>query len=312
METLDLRSTAISKLPSSLSSLVSLQTLYLDYCYFDPSTDISVIGYAKKLVILSLQGCNLERLPHEIGELTGLKSLNLSHNKSLKVPPNVISMLSKLEELYMKESFTGWEIEGWKSEMNASLEELTSLLKKVETLKVKKSNDLKSLAQIVPTDVGFMNMKSLGIEECNGMEFLVRAEEAVGARNTFSAMEELVISSMGNLKQLFDGTIPMGFIDRLRNLTINKASTVKETQDSVLFQDGETNFTGERHQLKYLPKLTDLHQGLTSLEYPCLQHLKVVDCEKLKTICLSNQRTPMLEILGNGGETWFQSIENMT
>ncbi|MCL7025026.1 hypothetical protein MKW94_022538, partial [Papaver nudicaule] len=210
METLDLRSTGISKLPSSLTFLVNLRTLYLDRCVFDPSTDISLVGCLKKLVILSLQGCNLKRLPTEIGELTGLKSLNLSGNWSLQVPPNVISRLSQLEKLYMMRSFTGWEIQGWKSETKACLEELTSLLTKVETLHIEQGDDLKSVAQMVPPHVGFKNMKSLGIEECNGMEFLMRAEEAVAASNAFSAMEDLVISSMGNLEQLFDGPVPIG------------------------------------------------------------------------------------------------------
>ncbi|MCL7036371.1 hypothetical protein MKW94_024716 [Papaver nudicaule] len=297
METLDLRSTGISKLPSSLPSLVSLQTLYLDHCAFDPLTDISLVGYLKKLVILSLQGCNLEQLPTQIGKLTGLKSLNLSHNKALQVPPNVISRLCQLEDLYMKDSFTGWEIEGWKSEMKASLEELTSLLTKVETLQVKKSNELKSVAQTVPTHVGFKNMKSLGIEECHGMEFLMRVQEAVDARNAFSAMEDLVISSMDNLEQLFDGPVPIG------------ASTVGGTQDSVLSQDGETNCTRGRHELKHLPKLTDLHQGSTSLECPRLQHLEIILCDNLKRICLSHETTPKLEKIVGNDEAWLHSIE---
>ncbi|KAI3886683.1 hypothetical protein MKW92_044886, partial [Papaver armeniacum] len=341
METLDLRSIGISKLPSSLSSLVSLRTLYLEHCVFDPSTDISLVGHLKKLVILSLQDCNLERLPHKIVELTGLKSLNLSHNKSLQVPPNVISRLSQLEELYMKESFSGWEIEGWQSEMKASLDELIFLLKKVETLKVKKSNDLKSMAQIVPTHVGFKNMKSLGIEECNGMEFLMRAQEAVAARNTFSALEDLVIRSMDNLNQLFDGPVPTGFIDKLKELTINKCNNmvnifdsnlfkrapnldeirIEGTQHTILSKHGYTNCTRGRIlidfllpeliklELKDLPELTDLHQGSTSLECPCLQHLEVVDCENLNRICLSHQRTPKLEKIVGNDETWFENIE---
>ncbi|KAI3845902.1 hypothetical protein MKX03_007457 [Papaver bracteatum] len=535
METLDLRSTGISKLPKSIALLLGLRTLYLDYCVFDSSTDISLVGLLKKLVILSLQGCNLERLPTEIGELTGLKSLNLSRNKSLQVPPNVISKLSHLEELYMKESFRGWEVQGWKSEMRASLEELTFLLQRgvlttlhfsldkslrelhieedgpirihldvsfgqrtgldyrschnfldvmvsppichiimvllerVETLKLKRSNDLKSVAQIVPTHVGFKNMKSLGIEECNGMEFLMRAQEAEVTRNTFSAMEDLVIRSMNNLEQLFDGPVPIGFIKELKRLTVSKCNKMASIFESNLLkmvpnledlrvegcemlkeifnlEEADEPIPGERSynansflklkkmhleglqsleiickgvipnggfdnllkvelytcdkiehlfspdiaaglrqleelkirfclkmvkliapeedmveclstavspelrffpklktlliehcfnfeqlwvaknlansrenpvllpelltlELKYLPKLTDLHQGSTSLEYPCLQHLEVVMCDNLKRICLSHQRTPKLEKIVGNDETWFQSTE---
>ncbi|MCL7025962.1 hypothetical protein MKW94_004343 [Papaver nudicaule] len=127
VETLDVRSTGISSLPSSLTLLVNLRTLFLDFCDFDHSTDISLVGQLKKLVILSLQGCKLTRLPEHIGELTNLKLLNLSFNESLEVPPNVISKLSQLEELYMIKSFTGWEVDGWENKNKATLAELTSL-----------------------------------------------------------------------------------------------------------------------------------------------------------------------------------------
>ncbi|KAI3900049.1 hypothetical protein MKW98_000949 [Papaver atlanticum] len=533
IETLDLRSTGISKLPFSFSFLASLRTLYLDYCVFNPSIDISLVVFLKKLVILSLQGCNLERLPHEIGELTGLKSLNLSHNKSLQVQPNVISKLSQLEELYMKESFSGWEMEGWQSETKAGLEELTSLLEKgvlttlhfsldksrgehlseedgpsgsirldvtfgqrtgldymssdnfieltvnshrirpvimvllerIGTLKLKRSNDLESVAQIYPTHVGFKNMKSLGIEECNGMVFLMRADEAEVASNIFSAMEVLQFYSMDNLERLFDGPVPTGFINNLKRLDVKMCNKMVSIFDSNLLKqvpnldelniehcqmlreifnleeaagEGSDNVSTlfklrkiclhhlpsleiickgvipngrfdnlqivelytcdgikylfsldiatrlrqlkelkiqfcfdmvkliapeedtvgcsstaispasiffpklesifieccfsleqlwvaknladsdrnpvllpelNRLELSGLPKLTDLHQGSTSLEYPSLQHLEVVNCVNLKRICLSHQRTPKLEKIVGNDETWFESIE---
>ncbi|RZC48192.1 hypothetical protein C5167_041135 [Papaver somniferum] len=535
IETLDLRSTGISKLPSSISLLLSLRSLFLDYCVFNPSIDISLVVFLKKLVILSLQGCNLERLPQEIGELTGLKSLNLSNNKSLQVPPNIISRLSQLEELYMKESFSGWEMEGWQSEMKAAgLEELISLLEKgvlttlhfsldksrpellseedgrpsgsirldvtfgqrtgldymssdnfieltlnshrilpvikvllerVGALKLKRSNDLESVAQIGPNHVGFKNMKSLGIEECNDLVFLMRAEEAEVASNIFSSMEVLQIYSMDNLERLFDGPVPTGFIDNLKRLDVKQCDKMVSIFDSNLLkqvpnldelniehcqmlreifnleeaaEEGSDNVSAlfklrkiclhhlpslemickgvipngrfdnlqivdlytcdgikylfsldiatrlrqlkelkiqycfgmvnliapeedmvgcsstavspasiffpklesifiecclslehlwvaktlgdsdrnpvllpelNRLELSGLPKLTDLHQGSTSLEYPCLQHLEVVNCENLKRICLSHKRTPKLEKIVGDDETWFESIE---
>ncbi|KAF6169697.1 hypothetical protein GIB67_004089 [Kingdonia uniflora] len=125
LATLDLSDTGISSLPQSLSSLKNcLRSLYLGNCW--RLEDISPIGNLKTLEILGIQRTGISRLPEEISGLRNLKMLNLSDNKYLKcIPPNVISSLSSLEELYIYRSFGGWEIEG--SGDNASLAEVASL-----------------------------------------------------------------------------------------------------------------------------------------------------------------------------------------
>ncbi|KAF6143634.1 hypothetical protein GIB67_012433 [Kingdonia uniflora] len=128
LATLDLSDIGISSLPQSLSSLNNcLRSLYLDNC--TKLQDISVIGNLKTLEILSLQRTiGISRLPEEISGLTNLKMLDLTENWNLKcIPPKVISSLCSLEELYVKKSFGGWEIEG--SGYNASLAEVASLTK---------------------------------------------------------------------------------------------------------------------------------------------------------------------------------------
>ncbi|KAF6169767.1 hypothetical protein GIB67_004159, partial [Kingdonia uniflora] len=128
LATLDLSDTSISSLPQSLSCLENcLRSLYLNRCI--RLKYASLIGNLKTLEILSLIG--ISRLPEEISGLTNLKMLDLSNkyrdpNCNLKcIPPNVISSLSSLEELYMIDSFDRWEIEG--SGDNASLAEVASL-----------------------------------------------------------------------------------------------------------------------------------------------------------------------------------------
>ena len=71
-------------------------------------------------------------LPWEIGKLTKLTLVDLSYCYSLEViSPNVLSRLSKLEELYLYDSFDRWEVEGHeifeKPRANASLVELQHL-----------------------------------------------------------------------------------------------------------------------------------------------------------------------------------------
>ncbi|KAH9754182.1 putative disease resistance protein [Citrus sinensis] len=114
----------LQSLPSSLGLLSNLRTLSLCYCGLP---DLSVVGDLKKLEILRLRGSTIKKLPVQVGELTWLKLLDLRDCCYLEViPPNILSKLSHLEELYIDQSFRYWEMEvgGVK---NASLEELKHL-----------------------------------------------------------------------------------------------------------------------------------------------------------------------------------------
>ncbi|KAH9754122.1 putative disease resistance protein [Citrus sinensis] len=117
---MDLRS-----LPSSLGLLSNLRTLSLCWCYLP---DLSVVGGLKKLEILCLRDSDIKKLPVEVGELTWLKLLDLRDCEDLEViPPNILSKLSRLEELYIgPKSFDKWEVEV-EGVKNASLEELKHL-----------------------------------------------------------------------------------------------------------------------------------------------------------------------------------------
>lgn len=127
MSELDFVAMHLPSLPSSLCLLLNLQTLCLDYGVFG---DVSIIGELNKLEILSFQGSNIEELPREIAQLTRLRLLNLAFCNLLKlIPPNVLSSLSRLEELYMGDTFIEWEIEGLNIvRSKASLHELKHCL----------------------------------------------------------------------------------------------------------------------------------------------------------------------------------------
>ncbi|KAG7968608.1 hypothetical protein I3843_08G163400 [Carya illinoinensis] len=110
----------------SLFPLTNLQTLCLDGCELG---DIHGIGELKTLVILSLAYSNISNLPREIESLTHLQLLDLSNCSKLRViPPNALSSLVNLEELYMQSVEVQWEVEGSSNEgKNASLAELKKL-----------------------------------------------------------------------------------------------------------------------------------------------------------------------------------------
>ncbi|KAH9688115.1 Disease resistance protein [Citrus sinensis] len=114
----------LRSLPSSLGLQSNLRTLSLCWCSL---VDISVVGALKKLEILCLRGSTIKKLPVEVGELTWLKLLDLRDCWCIIViPPNILSKLSHLEELYIDKRFDKWEVEV-EGVKNASLEELKHL-----------------------------------------------------------------------------------------------------------------------------------------------------------------------------------------
>ncbi|XP_042475741.1 disease resistance protein At4g27190-like [Macadamia integrifolia] len=128
LKVLDLQCTNIVSIPSSFSRLTELRVLLLRYTLWE-GTDLSLLGNMKKLEMLHLCHCELSTLPQEIGGLTNLRSLDLSTNPDLIIPPKVLSRLSRLEELNLFDSFNEWEIEGSEEDgkSKACLSEVASL-----------------------------------------------------------------------------------------------------------------------------------------------------------------------------------------
>ncbi|KAE8725181.1 hypothetical protein F3Y22_tig00009009pilonHSYRG00203 [Hibiscus syriacus] len=149
LKVLEFGKTNFTTLPSSLGFLKTLCTLRLIGCDVE---DIAILGELENLEILDLRRSRMKMLPKEIGQLTKLKLLDLSDCYYLKViPPNVLSVLSKLEELYLYNSFDKWEIEGTENPRSkASLMELQHL-SRLTTLEVHIPD-----VEAIPNDILFL------------------------------------------------------------------------------------------------------------------------------------------------------------
>ena len=122
LKVLDLTGLQHTLLPSSLHCLTNLRTQCLDSFKLG---DIVIISELKQLEILSLIDSDIEEFPREMAQLINLKLLDLEGSSKLKViPSDVISSLTRLEDLDMGNSFTQWEVEG---KSNACLVELNHL-----------------------------------------------------------------------------------------------------------------------------------------------------------------------------------------
>jgi len=117
----------LSSLPDSIECLLNLRMLCLERCTLD--CNLSVVGKFKKLRILSFSGSQLKYLPAELGYLNKLRLLDISVCFGLRIiPPNLISSLTCLEELYIQKSLIKMlvEIETEKGQ-NSFLFELKNL-----------------------------------------------------------------------------------------------------------------------------------------------------------------------------------------
>ncbi|XP_074275640.1 uncharacterized protein LOC141599508 [Silene latifolia] len=93
-------------LPESMGQLERLKTLHLHHCQLK---DIKIIGRLVNLLVLSLRESSLEELANEVGELCKLRLLDMGGCKGrISIPANILSRLSRLEGLYMFNSFNDW------------------------------------------------------------------------------------------------------------------------------------------------------------------------------------------------------------
>ncbi|KAL1329621.1 hypothetical protein HN51_046745 [Arachis hypogaea] len=116
-------------LPSSIGYLTKLRMLCLEHCKIDEKS-LCIIGELKNLRILSFSGSEIESLPVELKNLSKLQIFDISNCTKLGgIPPKVISSMTRLEELYMRNTSIQWKINEEQENQSeiASLSELGHL-----------------------------------------------------------------------------------------------------------------------------------------------------------------------------------------
>ncbi|XVF30815.1 hypothetical protein REPUB_Repub16aG0090700 [Reevesia pubescens] len=264
LKVLDFAKMHFSSLPLSISSLKNLHTLCFSWCTLE---DIAIIGELKNLEILNLRGSTTATLPREIGQLTKLKLLDLSWCDNLEViSANVLSSLSSLEELYLYDSFDGWEVEVEGHDnprSNASLVELNNL-SHLTTLEVHIPNH-----QAMPKDHFFLQK-------------LERYKISIGEKWDWLS-DKLEISRMLKVElnesiNLYDG---VKMLQKIENLCLNGVKNV----ENILYDPNTLRFS----QLKTMKvRGCDTLKNLFSVSVArglCqLQEIEVSDCRNITKI----------------------------
>jgi hypothetical protein len=125
LTTLNLGCLNLSLLPTSVRFLTDLKMMCLYSCVLE---NIDAIEALQNLEILHLWKCSMIKLPSEIGKLNKLRMLDLTNSGIEVFPSNIISSLTKLEELYMGDTSINWEdVNSTVNNGNASIVELQKL-----------------------------------------------------------------------------------------------------------------------------------------------------------------------------------------
>ncbi|GLT36300.1 hypothetical protein SLA2020_106880 [Shorea laevis] len=232
-----------SSLPSSICFLKNLRTLCLDHGVLG---DIHIIGELKNLEILSFWRSDIKKLPREIGQLTRLRLLDLSGCTKLKViMPRVLASMSRLEELYLGNSFNRWEHDEHENPQNATLAELKHL-KKLTALEVHIRD-----AKMIPGELFFEKLKSYRIfigdalnkwdsssERSRILKLQLRASISsdFSLKQLLKMTEELHLEELQGVKNILYELDSEGF-QELKYLYVQNALTVQHIINSVVFHN---------------------------------------------------------------------------
>ncbi|KAK7305095.1 hypothetical protein VNO77_42995 [Canavalia gladiata] len=268
-----------SKLPSSLSLLNHLEALSMYNCKLE---DLTMIGDLANLRMLVFLGSTIQRLPKQIGKLQKLLLLDLTDTYLQVIPPNVLSNLTSLEEIYLRNSFCNWKVERSNNENNnASLKELTNLhhLVCVKELCVPDP-------QAWPMDLFFEKLKSYTIligdrwGQTHDVKLDKRFHLEDGIKQMMKNVDVLYLDELNGVQNVSD--LDSNGFPHLRSLVVKYNAEVK----CVAKMSG--------HVLDTFPNLDSMSlYNLTNFEYIChgpligksffnVRVIKIQECNGMK------------------------------
>ncbi|KAJ1435927.1 P-loop containing nucleoside triphosphate hydrolase [Sesbania bispinosa] len=296
LKVLDLTNLHLSSLPTSFRYLTDLQTLCFAHCVLE---NVDGIGALKNLEILSLSNTSIIKLPSEIRKLTNLRLLDLSSSRIEVIPPNIISSLTKLEELYLGNTSVKWEGENSANQSeNASLSELGQLpnLTALE-LQIREAwilpRDLKVMFEKLKrfkifigdawvwSYIGDQTLKTLKLKLGTDRHLEHKSKTLIKA--LIKKAENLYLDEVDGIQNVLNQLNLEGF-PLLKHLHIQNNANMKHIVDSMERNQVKVSFLNlETLVLVNLPNLEEICHGTLAVNsFSKLRVIKVQNCNQLK------------------------------
>ncbi|CAB4272052.1 unnamed protein product [Prunus armeniaca] len=227
---------------------------------------------ANNLKILSLLYSKVKELPKEIGQLTRLQLLDLTHCSELvRIPPGVISSLTSLEDLRIGSLRNGKEV----------------LMPKLTSLIVDGCGGLRFLFSSSMAR-SLVQLKNLTISRCQIMEEIVPTNESSEEdtdHDMFSPLQDLKLQYLPNLTRFCSARRSINF-HSLEVLHVEDCSKL----ETFIFDPMNTNITIN----KATEEIRDSTENIGTdaqfflfdemVGFPSLESLIICDLPKLRTI----------------------------
>ncbi|TQE00886.1 hypothetical protein C1H46_013426 [Malus baccata] len=256
----------------SLGLLKNLRTLTLDGSNFDGiSTD--VIGTLENLEILSFRDCPFMReLPREIGRLKQLRLLDTTGCRNLEVIPHgIFSSLCRLEELYMLNSFTKWELGTGREEKGmASISEVMSQSGHLKVLAI----NIPSVTHLLPKDI---------VLKSPTIKFAIVNEVSIREMGTY-AFENCLTIGESDARELMECQAVRLLLKKSQNLILDSVENFSVLTD--LDQDGfqDLKVLG----LQNCPNTEYLANGTSATHHILFPHAQSVFLANLRFLLLKD------------------------
>nr|XP_048336636.1 uncharacterized protein LOC107434221 [Ziziphus jujuba var. spinosa] len=285
-----------TSLPPSFGVLKNLRSLFLHGC--SKIERLSMIGCLEKLEILSLVGSRgFHTFPREVGQLRHLKLLDLNGCGPIqRMERGTLSSLSRLEELYMEDTFDKrTSNEEDREEINASLVELKEL------------SHLKVLA------VGLPTYASLARDFPYGN--LIKFRVTLYGRGVHYEFENEYWFPFENTLKLHDDKRSSVFYQLLQKTEIAYFDELKDLENDVCELDINCFARLKKFHLSDCEKLkymVDWSRNETpKAVFPLLESLEIRDSKNLKEICHGQPPSKKTSPEALRSSTWLASFCNL-
>ncbi|MED6204292.1 hypothetical protein PIB30_007763, partial [Stylosanthes scabra] len=294
---------------TSMACLTKLRKLCLEQCINLNEELCKMIGNCmKNLRILSFSGSGIKSLPTELKCLLKLQVLDISNCSELKsIPPGVISSLSNLEELYMRNTLVEWSVDNREESKNenASLSELGHLnqitnvdlqipsvahlpanlfFDKLYSYKIVIGSSSTHLEADFKIPDKYQLLRYLAIQEKD-----VEIHSQKGIKMLFERVENLLLEELSGVQDIFYALNLKGF-PCLKTLSIVSTSEILYLINPQKRKHPENAFpkleTLHLYKLNNIEQLCSSETSLSPFSFCKLKVVKIKLCGSLKNVFL--------------------------